>query len=234
MKFTHELIAKECVNRCHLHESAPIPQLGTFGSVTGVEDISGFSHSVGTCAPKQGACKLTLNVENGVIQEALIETIGCSGMTQSAAMAAEILPGKTLLEALNTDLVCDAINVAMREFFLAMAYGRTQTAFTEGGLDIGAGFEDLGNGKISLVGTSYGTALKGPRYLSTAEGYITALGLDEEKRIIGYEFVNLGKLMELISDNVDANEALAQSKGSTAGSRKPRQSLIPGRCKLQW
>ena len=47
-----------------------------------------------------------------------METIGCSGMTHSAAMAAEILPGRTVLEALNTDLVCDAINTAMRELFL--------------------------------------------------------------------------------------------------------------------
>ena len=39
-------------------------------------------------------------------------------MTHSAAMAAEILPGRTILEALNTDLVCDAINTAMRELFL--------------------------------------------------------------------------------------------------------------------
>ena len=36
-------------------------------------------------------------------------------MTHSAAMAAEILPGLTVMEALNTDLVCDAINTAMRE-----------------------------------------------------------------------------------------------------------------------
>ncbi len=43
-----------------------------------------------------------------------METLGCSGMTHSAAMAAEILIGKTILEALNTDLVCDAINTAMR------------------------------------------------------------------------------------------------------------------------
>jgi NifU-like protein involved in Fe-S cluster formation len=45
-------------------------------------------------------------------------------MTHSAAMASEILPGKTILEALNTDLVCDAINTAMRElsFKLFMAY----------------------------------------------------------------------------------------------------------------
>ena len=94
-----------------------------------VEDISGFTHGVGWCAPQQGACKLTLNVKDGIIEEALIETIGCSGMTHSAAMAAEILQGKTILEALNTDLVCDAINTAMRELFLQIVYGRTQSAF---------------------------------------------------------------------------------------------------------
>ncbi len=54
-------------------------------------------------------------------------------MTHSAAMAAEILPGRTVLEALNTDLVCDAINTAMRELFLQIAYGRTQSAFSEEG-----------------------------------------------------------------------------------------------------
>ena len=43
---------------------------------------------------QQGGCKLTLNVKEGIIQEALVETIGCSGMTHSAAMASEILPGK--------------------------------------------------------------------------------------------------------------------------------------------
>ena len=213
MKYTKELLEKTCVGRCSAHQNAPIPQLGSYDHVTKIEDISGFSHSVGTCAPKQGACKMTLNVVNGVIQEALIEVIGCSGMTQSAAMAAEILPGKTLLEALNTDLVCDAINVAMREFFLAMAYGRTQTAFTEDGLDIGAGFEDLGAGQVSHVGTSYGTVLKGPRYLNIAEGYVTKLGLDEKKRIIGYEYVNIGKMMEQIADGVEAGRALEQATG---------------------
>ena len=83
--------------------------------------------------PQQGACKLTLNVKNGIIQEALVETLGCSGMTHSAAMAAEILMNKTLLEALNTDLVCDAINVAMREIFKQLVYGRSPTAFSEDG-----------------------------------------------------------------------------------------------------
>ena len=102
------------------------------------KDIDG----VGWCAPQQGACKLTLNVKDGIIQEALVETIGCSGMTHSAAMASEILPGKTILEALNTDLVCDAINTAMRELFLQIVYGRTQSAFSEDGLPVGAGLED--------------------------------------------------------------------------------------------
>ena len=55
-------------------------------------------------------------------------------MTHSAAMASEILPGLTILEALNTDLVCDAINTAMRELFLQIVYGRSQSAFSEDGL----------------------------------------------------------------------------------------------------
>ena len=90
---------------------------------------------------------LTLNVKEGIIEEALIETVGCSGMTHSAAMASRsISQVRTLLEALNTDLVCDAINTAMRELFLQIVYGRTQSAFSEGGLPVGAGLEDLGKG----------------------------------------------------------------------------------------
>ena len=100
------------------HGPAPIPEEGEWVKAYKIEDISGYTHGVGWCAPQQGTCKLSLNIKNGIIEEALVETIGCSGMTHSAAMAGEILPGKTILEALNTDLVCDAINVAMRELFL--------------------------------------------------------------------------------------------------------------------
>lgn len=213
MQYTKELEAKATVAQCHLHTSAPIPQEGTFTTVKEVTDISGFSHSVGTCGLKQGACKLSLNIKEGIIQEALIECVGCSGMTQSAAMAAEILPGKTLLEALNTDLVCDAINVAMREYFLAMAYGRTQTAYSEGGLSIGAGIEDLGKDQRSQVGTTYGTVAKGPRYLEVTEGYVTKLALDGNDEIIGYEYVNLGRMMSLIAEGASANQALEQATG---------------------
>ncbi len=212
------IISKEVENMCPLakgayHGPAPIPEEGKWVQVKEVKDISGLTHGIGWCAPQQGACKLTLNVKEGVIEEALVETIGCSGMTHSAAMASEILVGKTLLEALNTDLVCDAINTAMRELFLQIVYGRTQTAFSENGLPIGAGLEDLGKGLRSQTGTTYATSLKGPRYLELAEGYITKCAVDEEGTIIGYKFVHLGKMMEMIAKGMDANEALEKASG---------------------
>ena len=135
-------------------------------------------------------------------------------MTHSAAMASEILPGKTILEALNTDLVCDAINTAMRELFLQIVYGRTQSAFSEGGLMIGAGLEDLGKGLRSQVGTMYGTLAKGSRYLEMAEGYCSRVALDENNEIIGYEFVHLGKFMDMVKKGEDANEALKKATGT--------------------
>ena len=196
------------------HGPAPIPEEGKWVEAKEISDISGFTHGVGWCAPQQGTCKLTLNIKNGIIEEALVETIGCSGMTHSAAMASEILIGKTILEALNTDLVCDAINTAMRELFLQIVYGRSQTAFSEGGLPIGAGLEDLGKGLTSQVGTMYATKVKGPRYLQLTEGYVTRLALDEEDQIIGYEFVKTGPMMENIKKGMDANEAVKKATGS--------------------
>lgn len=195
------------------HGAAPIPEEGRWVKAKEVTDISGLTHGIGWCAPQQGTCKLTLNVKEGIIQEALIETIGCSGMTHSAAMASEILPGKTILEALNTDLVCDAINTAMRELFLQIVYGRTQSAFSENGLPIGAGLEDLGKGLRSQIGTMYGTLAKGPRYLEMAEGYVTGIALNEADEIIGYTFVSLGIMMDFIKKGDDANTALEKAKG---------------------
>ena len=196
------------------HGPAPIPEEGKWVQAREISDIFGLTHGVGWCAPQQGACKLTLNVKDGIIEEALVETLGCSGMTHSAAMASEILPGKTILEALNTDLVCDAINVAMRELFLQIAYGRTQTAFSEGGLPIGASLEDLGKGMRSQVGTMFGTKSKGARYLELAEGYVNRVALDENNEIIGYEFISLGKMMDDIKKGIDANDALAKAKST--------------------
>ena len=185
------------------HGPAPIPQEGQWTQVKEIKEISGLTHGVGWCAPQQGACKLTLNVKEGVIQEALVETIGCSGMTHSAAMASEILVGKTILEAMNTDLVCDAINTAMRELFLQIIYGRTQT--------------------------TYATLAKGPRYLELAEGYITKVAVDKEGQIIGYKFVHLGKMMEMVRGGMDANEALEKASGQY-GRVDDADKLIDPRC----
>lgn len=214
MQFTHEVEQMVCVAKGPKNPPAPIPQEGGWTHVKEVNEISGLTHGVGWCAPQQGACKLTLNVKNGIIEEALVETIGCSGMTHSAAMAAEILPGKTILEALNTDLVCDAINTAMRELFLQIVYGRTQTAFSEGGLPIGAGLEDLGKGLRSITGTMYGTSAKGVRYLEMAEGYVTEIALDDEDKVIGYKFIKLGPMLDAINKGMDANEALKKFTGT--------------------
>ena len=213
MIYTKEVENMCIVNRDANHGPAPIPEEGKWVQAKEVSDISGLTHGVGWCAPQQGACKLTLNVKNGIIQEALIETLGCSGMTHSAAMAGEILVGKTIMEALNTDLVCDAINTAMRELFLQIVYGRSQSAFSAGGLAVGAGLEDLGKGTRSQVGTIYSTEAKGPRYLELAEGYILEEGLDDYDRIIGYKYVNLGKMMDFIKDGVDPMEAIEKASG---------------------
>ena len=213
MEYTNE-VKNMCKVTCGAnHGCAPIPQEGKWTYSREIKDINGLTHGVGWCAPQQGACKLTLNVKEGIIQEALIETLGCSGMTHSAAMASEAIVGKTLLDALNTDLVCDAINTAMRELFLQIAYGRTQSAFSEGGLTIGAGLEDLGKGLRSQVGTSYATLEKGPRYLELAEGYITKIALDANNEIIGYQYMHVGKFMDFIKKGVPAEEALQKATG---------------------
>ena len=147
------------------HGPAPIPEEGKWVQAKEIKDISGFTHGVGWCAPQQGACKLSLNIKNGVIEEALVETIGCSGMTHSAAMASEILIGKTILEALNTDLVCDAINTAMRELFLQ------------------------------------------------AEGYCSKIALNKDDEIVGYEFINFGKMMDFIKKGDEPAEAIKKATG---------------------
>ena len=211
INYSHEVEKMCCVAKGPHHGPAPIPEEGNWVKSYEIKDISGFSHGIGWCAPQQGTCKLTLNIKDGIVEEALVETLGCSGMTHSAAMAAEILPGKTLLECLNTDLVCDAINTAMREIFLQLAYGRSQSAFSEDGLPVGAGLEDLGKGLRSQVGTLFSTKAKGPRYLELAEGYITKMALDADNQVIGYKFVHLGKMMEAIRKGADANEALEKA-----------------------
>ena len=64
-----------------------------------------------------------------------------------------------------------------------------------------------------MVGTTYGTLKKGPRYLELTDGYITGIALDEEDAIIGYKYVNFGKMMDFIKKGDDAQTALDKASG---------------------
>ena len=212
MEKSEHLLAMREVKRGLKQKCSPIPCEGEWVHSTEIRDISGVSHGVGYCATMQGACKLSLNVKKGLIEECLIETIGCSGMAQSAAMAGEILTDRTLLEAINTDLVCDSINMAMREALLHFSYGRAQTAFSKGGLPVGSLLEELGARGCSQVGAVYGSKDKGPRYLHMNEGYVTGMALDDNSEVIGYELLNVGKMLDMIKSGNSADDAFAKSK----------------------
>ena len=175
MIYSHEVEQMCPVAQGVNHGCAPIPEEAKWVKAKEIKDISGLTHGVGWCAPQQGACKLTLNVKEGIIQ--------------------------------------DAINTAMRELFLQIVYGRTQSAFSEEGLPIGAGLEDLGKGLRSQVGTMYGTLKKGPRYLEMAEGYVTGIALDADDQIIGYKFVNFGKMTDFMKKGDDAQTAYEKASG---------------------
>lgn len=71
----------------------------------------------------------------------------------------------------------------------------------------------MDKGKRGQIGTMYGTLDKGPRYLELAEGYVIRIALDENNEIIGYQFVHLGKMMEMISKGIEANQALQSATG---------------------
>ena len=75
MQYSHEVEQMICVAKGPKHEPAPIPEEGKWVHAKQIKDISGLTHGIGWCAPQQGACKLTLNVKEGIIQEALVETL---------------------------------------------------------------------------------------------------------------------------------------------------------------
>ena len=118
------------------------------------------------------------------------------------------------MEALNTDLVCDAINTAMRELFLQIVYGRTQSAFSEDGLPVGAGLEDLGKG-LTFSGWYYVRYSEERPALSGDGRGLCNRNRHWTKRIsiIGYQFVNLGKMTDFIKKGDDPNTAYEKAKG---------------------
>jgi len=73
MDYTPEVGSMVCIAKGPKNGPAPIPQEGRWVQAKEVKDISGLTHGVGWCAPQQGACKLTLNIKNGIIEEALVQ-----------------------------------------------------------------------------------------------------------------------------------------------------------------
>ena len=46
------------------------------------------------------------------------------------------------------------------------------------------------------------------------EGYVTHVALDENDEVIGYEYVNFGKMMDAIKQGVSVDEALKSASGT--------------------
>ena len=91
--------------------------------------------------------------------------------------------------------------------------------FSEDGLAIGAGLEDLGKGLRSQIGTMYSTKVKGVRYLEMAEGYVTRIGLDEDNEVIGYEFIRVGQMLEQITAFQRSRQEDKSQSGIIGGKR---------------
>ena len=87
MQYSHEVELMQCVAKGCNHGPAPIPEEGKWLAVKQINEISGLTHGCGCCAPQQGTCKLTLNVKEGVIEEALVETIGIDKKTAKISLA---------------------------------------------------------------------------------------------------------------------------------------------------
>ena len=60
----------------------------------------------------------------------------------------------------------------------------------------------------------FATLAKGPRYLEMAEGYVLKVALDANNEICGYQYVNLGKMMEAIKKGTDPKVAYESCIGT--------------------
>ena len=60
----------------------------------------------------------------------------------------------------------------------------------------------------------FSTLEKGPRYLELTEGYILKMALDDDDQVIGYQFLKVGPMLEMIKKGIDANEAFNKNIGT--------------------
>jgi len=60
-----------------------------------------------------------------------------------------------------------------------------------------------------------------------AEGYVKEVGLDENDEIIGYSFVNLGRMMDAIKKGVDPAKAIENASGTYGRFQEAAKTIDP-------
>lgn len=211
LNYSHEVENMCVVAKGPKHGPAPIPEEGKWVKAYQIGDISGLSHGIGWCAPQQGMCKLTLNVKEGVIEEALVETSGCSGMTHSAAWRPRFCRAKRFSRrSTPTSYVTPSTSRCARSSFSSSTAARRRPS-PRTACPSAPRSRISARAWRSQIGTIFATKAKGVRYLEMAEGYILSLGLDADGEVIGYKFVHLGKMMDMIKNGVNAQEAFEKN-----------------------
>ena len=113
-------------------------QMGT--SPKQITDISGLTHGVGWCAPQQGACKLTLNVKDGIIEEALDRDDRLLGHDAFRRHGGGDPDRQDAFWRRSTPTSCATPSTPpCASCSCRSSMARTQTAFSEDGLPVGAG-----------------------------------------------------------------------------------------------
>ena len=109
MIYSHEVEKMCTVAKGPHHGPAPIPEEGRWVKSYEIKDISGLSHGIGWCAPQQGTCKLTLNVKDGIVEEALVELedqlIDLQAMTGADYLRDKVKDKKGFLSGLDKNML---------------------------------------------------------------------------------------------------------------------------------
>ena len=215
------------------HGPAPIPEEGKWVQSREVTDISGFTHGVGWCAPQQGACKLTLNVKNGVIEEALVETLGCTGMTHSAAMAAKFCPAKPFWKRSIPTSSATRSTPPCASCFCRSPTAARRARFPKTACPSARAWRTSARASAARSAPCTARWQKARAIWKWRKAMCSKIALDEDREIIGYQFVNLGKMMEAIRKGVDPKDGLRKERRylrALSGSRRyhrPAQRIIP-------
>ena len=237
MQYSREVEEMVCVKKGPNHGPAPIPEEGKWVQSREIKDISGFTHGVGWCAPQQGACKLSLNIKDGIIRRGAgrdagllrHDPLGRHGFRDSARQ-------RPSSRRLTPTSFATPSTPPCANSSLQIAYGRySESAFSEGGLWPSArGFEDLRQGPalpdrhhVRHKAQGRRATWKWPKATSSR----SAGDKDKEDQICGYQVrASLGKMMDAIKKGgIDPKEAYEKNIGTYGRFTKARAKYIDPR-----